>query len=382
MIYLDNAATSFFKPRCVVGAVNSALTHLSANPGRGGHTLAIKCASLVHQTRRKVADFLKLECGNVVFTLNCTHALNFAINGFIKSGGHIITTMYEHNSVLRPLSELARSGHIALTVLPPDSNDAVSSVAIERAIRRSTYMVVTNHISNVTGAVAPIEAIARVCKNAGVLYVVDAAQSAGLVDIDMRCGIDMVALAPHKSLHGIQGVGALAIKSGLSPKPQFMGGTGTDSTSLFQPRELPESLESGTLPTPAIAALNVAVDYTKKHINEYRALLASLSELAIRELKAINNVTIYTAPSSVGGIVSFNIQGLHSSEVAEILSTKYNIYLRGGLHCAPLVHQHLGTTGQGIVRASFGADNTIGDVETLVSAVIEIVATQKRATDL
>jgi len=373
MIYFDNAATSFFKPPSVVNAVRTALTHLSANPGRGGHSMSLKCAQLVHITRRNLADFLGLECGSVVFTFNCTHALNFAIKGFLRPSSHVITTVYEHNSVLRPLHELARSGRISLTILPPTNSGAVSASSVLSAIRRDTSMVITNHISNVTGAVTPIEAIGRVCRDKGILYVVDGAQSAGLVDIDMRCGIDLVALAGHKSLHGPQGVGALAIKEGLSPTPILSGGTGTDSTSLYQPTELPESLESGTLPTPAIAGLNAGLAYTKKHMKEYAAKLKTLSEFAITELKKIPAVKIYTADSSIGSVVSFNVDNKHSSEIAEILSSKHNICVRGGLHCAPLIHDYLGTTRQGIVRASFGMDSSLEQVELFVKAIRETV---------
>ena len=374
MIYFDNSATTFYKPPSVIGAVNSSLKYLSANPGRSGHSLSLKTATLVHKARINVANFLGLECGNVVFTLNCTHALNSAIFGIVKKGGHIITTCLEHNSVLRPLYELKRGGIIDLTILSPvNGMDFVTAKQVELAKRQETCLVIINHISNVTGAVQPISEIGSICKKYAIPLLVDGAQSVGYVDIDMGAmGIDMLTIAPHKGLHCPQGIGVLAVREGLSLKPRIYGGTGTDSLSLYQPLELPESLECGTLPTPAIASLNAGIKWTLKHTHSNREKLFALSDFTTSELKKISGIKIYTATNSVGGIVSFNIKGLHSMDIADILNNDYNICVRGGLHCAPLMHKFLGTMESGIVRASFGFETTFGDVNSLIKAVRNI----------
>jgi len=373
MVYLDNAATSKFKPECVQNAVLNSLKYLSANPGRGGHSMSLKCARLVHKARTAVSYFVGLDCASVVFTLNCTHALNLAILGNIKKGGHIITTLYEHNSVLRPLHELARKGDITLSVLPPDDGGAVSSSSILSALNPNTYMVVTNHISNVTGGVTPVQEIGRLCKRKGLLYLVDAAQSGGYVPINMKDdNIDMLALAPHKGLHAPMGIGVLAMQTHIQPQPVLYGGTGTDSVSLYQPDELPESLESGTLPTPAIAGTLAGVNWSKIAMLEYADKGRVLSEYALSELKKIDGVRLYSAPSSVGGMISFNVGDMHSGEFAQLLSSQYDICVRGGLHCAPLIHKYLGTLQSGIVRASVGVDTTFSDIEYFIKAVKEL----------
>ena len=374
MIYLDNGATTFYKPPAVIKAGVSALKYLSANPGRSGHALSLKVATLVHKTRQRVAKHLNLECGNIVFTLNCSHALNAAIFGIVKKGGHVITTCLEHNSVLRPLFELKRGGFIELTVLSPlEHSDSVSANQIERARKQNTCLCVINHVSNVTGAMQPVGDIGAICRRYNIPLLVDGAQSGGYIDIDMKAlNIDMLALAPHKGFHAATGVGVLAVREGLSLVPRIYGGTGTDSLSLYQPTELPESLECGTLPTPNIASLNAAIYWSEQNLKATHDKISALSEYTIQELKKVSSVKIYTAKNSVGSIVAFNIGTMHSTEVADILSTEYNICVRGGLHCAPLMHKHLNTLEVGIVRASLGFDTSFSEVNALISAVKKI----------
>jgi len=376
MIYLDNAATGFFKPKTVLEKVAFSLEYLSANPGRGGHELSLKVASAVHKTRRTLSEFLELPCGNIVFTLNCSHALNFAINGLLafRQHSHVVCSCYEHNSVLRPLNTLAKNGQIKLTILPPTLNGGVCPKAIEQSLQKDTRLVITNHVSNVTGGITPIFEIGKICRKNGVPYLVDAAQSAGHIDIDMtKNNVDMLALAPHKGLYAPQGIGVLAVRNGIAPLiPQLSGGTGTDSTTLSQPFELPESHEIGTLPTPAIAGLLAGLNWTKENLDTINTKTKDLFDLGLTELKKINGVNIYTAKNNCNSILSFNIGNMHSSEVAEILSNEYSICVRGGLHCAPLIHEYLGTLGQGIVRASIGFNNEIADIEKLIWAVKDI----------
>ncbi|MCL2797902.1 MAG: aminotransferase class V-fold PLP-dependent enzyme [Firmicutes bacterium] len=373
MTYFDNAATTFYKPEPVQKAVVSAMKFLSANPGRSGHALSIKAAQLVHKTRAKTAEFVGLARGNIIFCLNCTQALNYAILGSVREGGHVITTVLEHNSVLRPLFELQRAGRIGLTVLPPDKSGAVSASSVQKALTADTYLVATNHVSNVTGAVAPIKEIGALCRKYGILYLVDAAQSCGYAHVSMDGdNIDLLALAPHKGLHAPQGLGVLAVRENVPLSPVLFGGTGTDSTSVYQPRELPEAFESGTLPTPAIAGLNASLSWTRKHMADAHERLSVLGEYLTAHLQKIHGITLYSAPDSSPGIVSFNIGDLHSADVANILSEQYDIALRGGLHCAPLIHKHLGTLDQGIVRASLGIDTTYAEVDFLLRAVREV----------
>jgi len=374
VIYLDNSATSGFKPESVIKAVSDTLRHISANPGRGGHSQSIKAGLLVHKTRQSLADYLGLKRGNVIFTGGCTQALNFAILGTVKYGGHVVSTVLEHNSVLRPLFELERMGQITLTLVAPDKIGNITPDAIFSAVKKDTYLVVTNHISNVTGAITPVAEIGNLCKKNGILYLEDGAQSVGYYDIDIeRDNIDLLAIAPHKGLAAPQGIGALAIKEDIQIKPTLFGGTGTDSLNLFQPLELPESLESGTVATPAIAGLNAGLKWTKTHYKRNTEKLENLGIWAKNELSKISGITLYsTALYSTPSILAFNINGCHSSELAEILSDEYDICVRGGLHCAPLMHKFLGTESSGIVRASLGSDTTSSDIDCFLNAIKQI----------
>ena len=373
MTYFDNAATSYYKPNCVINAISAALKHLSANPGRSSHSLSLKCAILINKARENLKDFLGLKNGEIVFNLNCSQSLNFAIFGSVKPGSHIITTAYEHNSVLRPLSQLQKNGVITFDVVFPNDYGIIELNKIYDLVNSSTTMIVTNHVSNVTGAVTNINAIGNMCKNLGILYLVDGAQSVGHYDIDIdKNNVDMLAIAPHKGLNASQGIGALAVKKGVNLRPILFGGTGTNSLDLMQPNELPESLEIGTLPTPAIAGLNAGINYNRENAKNMRQKITALSEYALCELQKLSGIKIYTAKDCYNGIISFNIGELNSGYVADVLSSEYDICVRGGLHCAPLIHKHLGTDESGIVRASLGFDNSFSEVDFLIKAIRDI----------
>lgn len=377
MIYFDNSASTIFKPREVVCAVSNALAFLSANPGRSGHSAAMRAAALVARARQKCADYFGLkDSDGVIFTDNCTGALNLAILGTARRG-HIVTTALEHNSVLRPLYALKTRGEASFTAVNPVCGGAVTAEAVERAIRPDTYLVAVNHVSNVTGAIAPVAEIGRLCRRRGLLFLVDGAQSGGYVDIDMdETNIDMLAIAPHKGLHAAQGVGVLLVgkRAKAALRPIRYGGTGTSSNSLTQPTDFPDGFESGTLPTPAIAGLCAAICRAEKHALFERETVAALSRRLRRGLAAIDGVKILSPENALNGIAAFNVRDYESGDVADILSSEYDVCVRGGLHCAPLAHKYLGTLSVGAVRVSLGFDNTSGEVDFFIRAVSEIAA--------
>lgn len=374
MIYFDNSASSFHKPAEVINAVKNALSFLSANPGRSGHSAAMKAANLVYSARSKCAEFLGLNDPNrVIFTDNCTGALNLAILGSVKRGGHVVTTVFEHNSVLRPLFELKRRGIISLSVAQPDCSGVITADAIERLITPKTYLVAVNHVSNVTGAIAPIHEIGKICRKHNILFSVDGAQSVGYVDFDMQgANVDMLAVAPHKGLHAPQGVGVLCVSERVVLRPVKYGGTGTASHELRQPDDMPEGFESGTLPTPAIAGLCAAIGVCRRDSFNRRRTVSELSSRLRRGLSSISGVKILSPENALSGITAFNIDGLDSESVSDVLSSDYDICVRAGLHCAPLAHEYLGTLKSGAVRVSLGYDNTAAEIDFFLKAVKEI----------
>ena len=369
MIYFDNSASSYYKPPSVVNAMTNALKFLPANAGRSGHSETLKGAALVQKTRERMAFFVTAGDGDVVFTAGCTAALNLAIFGSVRRGGHVITTVREHNSVLRPLYELRRRGLITLSVA-----DKVTAEEIGKLVRPETYMIVTNHVSNVNGEVAPVKEIGWLCREKGLIYLVDGAQSVGYLPVDMtNDNIDMLAVAPHKGLHAAQGAGALVASKRVSLRPVIFGGTGTASHELIQPSDRPDGLEAGTLPLPAIASLCAALKWAGENADKNRDKIASLYSALYDGAKRVAGLEIYSPPDSPSGIFAFNVSSLAPSETADILSAEYDICVRAGLHCAPLMHEHLGLLGSGgCVRASLGCDNTPEQIDFFLRALREI----------
>lgn len=378
MIYLDNSASSFYKPPCVVNAVKNALEFLSANPGRSGHPAAVKAAALVFAAREKCADFLGLkDSDGIIFTDNCSGALNLAVLGTLTNGGHVVTTAFEHNSVLRPLYELKSRGKVTLSVAMPDKNGVITADSIESLINEKTRLVIVNHVSNVTGAIAPVAEIGKICRKKDIIFLVDAAQSAGYLDIDMQsANIDLMAVAPHKGLHAPQGVGVLAVgeRARKSLRPIKFGGTGTESYRLSQPTDFPEGFETGTLPTPAIAGLCAAISWCRKNELKNRETVNELSMLLRKGLENTDGIKILSPPNALSGIIAFNITGAKSESVGDVLAAEYDICVRAGLHCAPLIHEAMGTLKSGAVRVSLGCDNTAGEVKFFLKAIREIAA--------
>lgn len=362
MIYLDNAATSYYKPLEVKQAVNIAVNLYTANAGRGAHKLAQLSAEKIYDVRQKVLEFFDANQHECIFTSGCTSALNLAILGTAKGGGHIITTYLEHNSVLRPLEYLKSINKIDYTVV-----DDLNIKTFENAIRDNTYMIVTTQASNVTGQKCDIQQINALCKKHNLFHLVDTAQGAGHIFESLN-NVDMIAFAGHKGLQGLGGVGGLVVKNNIKLNPIIFGGTGTASESLIQPATLPESFEAGTLPNIPIISLGAGVDYVVKNKNYILTKEEKLNNALKNMLHSLEFITPYYVENSCG-VYSFNVADYDSSFVSDYLNEKYNICTRSGLHCAPLVHKHLNTLDKGAVRVSIGHNNTLDDIKTLEIAL-------------
>lgn len=359
MIYLDNAATSKFKPKCMFDAMFCQLGD-SANPGRGGHNDSIDCAIKIADAREYLASAAGADDGyELVFTSGCTEALNLAIFGYLQSerGGNAVTTVFEHNSVLRPLNKLLGDGVIdgIRYAEPSDPSHRISAGDIEKLVDGNTRLIVINHVSNVTGATADVEGIGAFAASRGIPFLVDSAQSFGHKKIDVKkCNISMLAAAGHKGLHGSQGTGFLIFSKDLKIKPIRFGGTGTFSESLAQPEEPPEGLESGTLNTAGIIGTGAAAKWTMENFAEINRHVAYLSSQMLYGLSKIPGIVVYT--KTLSDVIAFNVGKVDSTDVADYLNDN-DVAVRSGLHCAPLAHRFLGTEKQGAVRISIGYNN-------------------------
>ena len=373
MLYFDNAATGGRKPDQVLSAVFSSL-RVCANPGRGGHKLSVSCAKLVQECRSTLNDFFGgYGYDRVVFTKNCTEALNLAILGILRKGDHVVTTCMEHNSVLRPLQFLQKSGVIEYDVCPLDDSGNIHPDTFCALVKPNTRMAIVTTASNVTGAIPPIEKIrARLPKH--VLLLCDGAQGAGHIPMNMqKSGVDLLSVAGHKGMLGIQGSGALLFSDRVAPRPILHGGTGSVSISLEMPDFYPDGLEAGTLSYPAILSLLEGARYLTVHQRKISKTLLSLTEYFLQGLHKCPTYHAYSAPNPCG-IVAFSHEELQSETVAHFLSEKYDIAVRGGLHCAPLMHAALRTQDGGLTRVSFSHYNTLSEVDTLLTALQKIDA--------
>ena len=368
MIYFDNAATGGFKIRAVTDAAETVIKFLSANPGRSGHRLSVTGAETVYSTRTVIAEHFSCSPDRVIFTKNCTEALNVAIFGSIKKGCHVISTVFEHNSVLRPLHHLKNSGVISLDLISPDDKGNFAD-NISAAIRPETELIVLTAISNVTGAVTDYESVCNLATAPGIRVLIDGALGGGHVPLKVKeYGIAYLALAGHKGLGGIMGSGILILNDDATLAPLILGGTGSESFSLSQPECYPERLESGTLNLPAIAALGEGVRFTMENLKSFSEHLVSYTTHLIDGLNKIPNVTVYSTPNPAG-IVSFSVGGKESGEVADLLNSDYDVAVRGGLHCAPLMHKFLGTDECGLIRASLAVQNGTREINYFLRAV-------------
>lgn len=376
MIYLDNAATSFHKPEEVYSAVGKAMRSYSANPGRSGHRLSMSAAEQVFEAREVLNDFF---CGfgseYVSFTQNCTQALNMAIKGIVNKGDHILISCFEHNSVARPVYSLATEGVAEFSVFDVYDDENKTLQAFESSFRKNTRLCVVTAVSNVFGRILPIEKLSAIAHSKGALFFVDGAQAAGVLPLNMKKqGIDCLCVPGHKGLLGPMGTGAVLHKN-LDFKPILLGGTGTASFDLNQPKAYPERLESGTLNVPGICGLRAGVEYVKRQGLDYiSSVEGSLAEYAFEGLKSIKNIELYSKKfnsSFIAPVISFNVKNLHSEQVSDLLNDG-GVAVRGGYHCAGLAHKYMGTQRNGAVRISPSFFNSKKDINILLNLTEKI----------
>ena len=375
MIYMDNAATTLRKPVQVKEAVLAALDTMG-NAGRGASNPALDASRVIYGTREKLAGLFHAESpSRIVFTVNSTESLNIAIKGLCDPGDHVITTVLEHNSVLRPLYECRERG-TALTILGCDEKGNISYEEMERAVRPETKMIVCTHASNLTGNMIDLERVHAIAKRHGLLLIVDASQTAGVWEIDVqKLGIDVLCFTGHKGLLGPQGTGGMYVRSGVEIRPLLSGGSGIDTYNTHHPAQMPTALEAGTLNGHGIAGLGAAVSYiTETGPDTIRERELALMQRFYLGISGIPGVKVYGdfSTKNRAAIVSFNIGDYDSSEVSDELNVRYGIVTRPGAHCAPLMHQALGTVDQGAVRFSFSHFNTEEEVDAAVRAVKEL----------
>jgi cysteine desulfurase / selenocysteine lyase len=373
-IYFDNAATSCPKPEAVHARLGSFLREHGANPGRGSYRMVQEAEAVVSSARRRLAAFFNApDPTRVIFALNATDALNMALFGSLKRGDHVITTVADHNSIVRPLNRMERDGLVTLSRVRPDGHGVVDPAVIAAAFTPRTRMVAMLHGSNVSGALQPIAEIGRIVRERRALFLVDAAQTAGLWPIDVTAmSIDLLALPGHKSLLGPAGTGALILGGGIDLDPWRTGGTGGDSSNPLQPGEYPHHLEAGTLNTPGIAAMMEGVRYVEERgIDAIRAHELSLVRRLAEGLGDHRKVKFYGPPPAAprASVLCFNVAGHEPDEIASILDASFGIAVRSGLHCAPGAHRELGTFPAGAVRVSPGPFNTAEEIDRLVEAV-------------
>ena len=371
MIYFDNAATGGRKPDTVLTAVSSAIK-VCANPGRSGHKLSLACAKQVQNCRHTLNTlFDGYGFDRVIFTKNCTEALNIALLGVLQKGDHVVTTCMEHNSVLRPLEYLRQRGIIEYDVCPLRGEKAgafLHTDDIRALLRPNTKLVAVTAASNVTGYAPDLKTVREILPD-NVLFLCDGAQGAGHFDIKMQgAGIDLLTIAGHKGMLGIQGSGALLFSERVDPQPILFGGTGSISLSLEMPDFYPDALEAGTLNFPAVLSLLEGAHHLTLHQKEMANKTLSLTEYLVKGLRKLPKYTLYSNPNPCG-IVAFAHRVLPSETIAEWLSEQYAIATRGGLHCAPLMHEALGTQDGGLVRVSLSHDNNHQEIDRLLSAL-------------
>lgn len=377
MIYLDNAATTMHKPQAVIDAVVQAMCSLG-NAGRGATSGALDAARTIHACRAKLARLLGCpRADHVCFTPNSTVALNTAINGVVRPGDRVVTTVLEHNSVLRPLNRLAVERGVTVEHAGCDASGVLDYDELEQLVTPGTRAVVATQASNVTGNAVDVARVAAVAHAAGALVIVDASQSAGTAHIDMQAmGLDVVCFTGHKGLMGPQGTGGLAVAEGVDVAPWAMGGTGVHSFDALQPLEWPTRLEAGTLNGHGIAGLSAGLDFIETQggveaIAAHERALAGRFLAGVREIPGITLYGAYDQPTR-SAIVSLNVGDIDSAEISDALMQGWGIATRPGAHCAPLMHRALGTERQGVVRFSFGYFNTDEDVETAIDALRDL----------
>lgn len=374
--YFDNSATSFPKPESVYKCVEKAVRLYGANPGRGGHRMAVEASQAIYETREKVASLFNIKNPlQIAFTYNSTYALNFAVKGAVPKDSHIITTSLEHNSVLRPVFYEKDENNAHVSIIEPSEDGNIHSEDIIAAMKPETKAVVLTHMSNVTGAIIDLLPITTEARKRNILTIVDVSQSAGFLDIDVeKMKIDILCFTGHKSLFGIQGTGGIYIREGIPFSPIIEGGTGSFSKMKRQPHSMPEALEAGTLNTPGIVSLGAGIDFINSiGLENIRKHEYSLTEKFIEGIKNIEEIIIY-GPEKRGPVVTLNIKGVDSGDLAAYLDEEYGILTRAGIHCAPLAHESMHSGENGGVRFSFGYFNTEEDITYAINTLKNIVS--------
>jgi len=381
LIYLDNSATSFPKPESVYDFMNTFFRSKGVSPGRSGFDAALEAEEVVNGTRKMLTKLFNggPDHNRLTFSYNATDSLNLIINGLVEEGSHVVTTMLEHNSVLRPLHFHKTKGTIDVTYVPFDNDGFVNPEDIRNAIRPNTKFVIVTHCSNVLGTIQPIEEIGKICRDKGVLFVVDGSQGAGSVDFDMQaCNVDVYCFTGHKCLMGPTGIGGSYVREGVEIRHTRAGGTGVRSAQESHLDEYPYRLEYGTLNLLGVGGLHAGVKWiTEQGVMNIHHREMDLWEKLCNAVSQIDGVTTYCANGrkNHNPVLSFNIKGFEAGDVGTMLDVDYNIAVRTGLQCAPMVHKHIGTYDMhGTVRMSIGAFTTEAEIDAAIEAVKEIAS--------
>jgi cysteine desulfurase family protein len=383
-IYLDNASTTFPKPKKVVDSIYNFLTNIGGNPGRSNHENSLTTNRILLNTRETIADFFGFSSiENVIFTNNITTSLNILINGTLTKGDHVITSSMEHNSVLRPLINLKNNSIIDLDIVKGDKFGFINPLDIQELIRPSTKIIILSHASNVFGSIQKIKEIGIICKKHNIFFILDSAQSAGVLDVNFHeLNLSALAFTGHKSLFGPQGIGGFILSDELNKicNPFILGGTGSLSHSLVQPNFLPDKFESGTLNMPGIVGLYEGLKFIENEgIKTIREKNKALRSFIVSEMKNIKDITLYDDFNNLNNYtscISINMKDLDTSELSFILDNDYNIKNRSGLHCAPLAHETLGTFPSGTVRLSLSYFNNKEEIDYTLIALNKISKTK------
>lgn len=373
-VYLDNAATSFPKPDCVLRGINDYMLNNGTSSSRGGYRRAIESDHMVYETRKLIGQlFNHSKASDVIFTANVTESLNLAIRGILHQGDHVITSSIEHNSVWRCIKTLERDRNISITQIKCSSTGITVPSDVEENIQKNTKLIVFNHASNVVGTIQPVSEIGEIAKRNNIPFLVDAAQTAGALPIDMvRDNIALLAFTGHKSLLGPTGIGGLVINWGGYIEPWKAGGTGGDSVNPFQPDYLPNKFEAGTLNIAGIAGLQESLKYIlEKTVEQIRTEEFEITRYALDKLENLSGIQVYGPrdPEQIVGVISFNMIGIAAEEVGAWLDQNYDIMVRTGLHCAPLIHEIMGTKEKGTVRLGIGHYTDKDDIDYLIDAL-------------
>lgn len=379
-IYLDNAATTYPKPETVYREIDRTLRETGVSPSRGGYRQSLEASRILFEARESLAALFGVaDSSRFIITHSATESLNLAVNGLLKPGDHVVTTTMEHNSLARPLHAVSSSG-VEVTWVSGDLDGYVSAASIQKELTPATRLVAMTHCSNVTGALNPAAEIGAMLKERGIIFLLDASQSAGSVPIDIPAmNVDLLAAPGHKGMYGPQGTGFLYIAEGIELKPLLVGGTGSGSTELTPPDELPERFESGTHNISGIAGLKAGADFiaSKGVESIHRHELLLIGRL-VEGLSSMDGIKLFNSDITKprGSVLSFTVKGIDPAKIGFILDRDFNIAVRVGLHCAPLAHRTIGTFPEGTVRVSPGIFNTTDDIDSFLTALQVIVSGQ------